>query len=258
MDRTPSWRARVGPTWPAWRVERPPGTCRVGVISMWPMFTATGAAIANPMASAMSARLREFVAFDEALADLRGSRHAHGRRCRSRRGQGRSRSRAPACRRRRCAAGATACSRRPWWRDRSSCRRSCMRLRSTQMLTTWPRSRATMPGTTRRREVEHGAQVDVDQQVDVLGVGVQELPGPVDARVVHQDVEVDLARSAPRAPAQVGHVHGVGDAAGARRRAVLSASPLRASAWTSRPSRRRRSTTAAPMPEEAPVTRAVL
>ena len=35
-------------------VDRPPGTCSVGVISMWPTLTAIGAAIAKAIASAMS------------------------------------------------------------------------------------------------------------------------------------------------------------------------------------------------------------
>ena len=52
-------------------VDRPPGTCRVGVISMWPMLTATGAAMAKAIASAMSDGLRQLEAFDEALAGLR-------------------------------------------------------------------------------------------------------------------------------------------------------------------------------------------
>ena len=43
-------------------VWRPPGTCSVGVISMWPMFTATGAAMAKAIASAMSVGLRQLEA----------------------------------------------------------------------------------------------------------------------------------------------------------------------------------------------------
>ena len=38
----------------------------------------------------------------------------------------------------------------PWWRGRSSCRRNCRQPAIELMLTTWPRSRVTMPGTTRR------------------------------------------------------------------------------------------------------------
>ena len=105
-------------------------------------------------------------------------------------------------------------------------------------------------------EMEHGAQVHVDKQVDVLGVGLKELLGPVDARVVDQDVELDFAPRGGERGA-VGHVHDMRDAAGALGKAFQRLS-LRAIAWTSRPSRRNRSTTAAPIPEEAPVTRAVL
>ena len=104
--------------------------------------------------------------------------------------------------------------------------------------------------------MQHRAQVHVDQQVDVLRVGLEELLWPVDARVVDQDVELDLvgepaepsssvtSMTCGMQPVRVGQ--------------SLQRFAERATAWTSRPSRQNRSTTAAPIPDEAPVTRAVL
>ena len=51
-------------------VDSPPGTCSVGVISMWPILTATGAAIAKAIASAMSEACGSSKPFDEALVGL--------------------------------------------------------------------------------------------------------------------------------------------------------------------------------------------
>ena len=42
-------------------------------------------------------------------------------------------------------------------------------------------------------EMQHGPNVHVDQEVDVAVLGLQELLRPVDARVVDEDVELDLA-----------------------------------------------------------------
>ena len=39
-------------------------------------------------------------------------------------------------------------------------------------------------------QVQHGAQIDVDQKVDILGVGFQEGFGPIDAGIVDENVEV--------------------------------------------------------------------
>ena len=62
-------------------------------------------------------------------------------------------------------------------------------------------------------KVQHGAQVDVDQQVDAVGVGLEQGTGFVDAGVVDQDVEGVLGEQLGQ-PGKVGHVDGVGDAAG--------------------------------------------
>ena len=105
-------------------------------------------------------------------------------------------------------------------------------------------------------EVEDRAQVDVDEEVDVGGVALQQPLRLVDAGIVDEDVELDLPRELGQGRG-VAHVERVGDAAGAlgeRRRARRRSGRGRG---PRAPRGARRSTTAAPMPEEAPVTRAV-
>ena len=45
-------------------------------------------------------------------------------------------------------------------------------------------------------QVQHRAQIHVDQQIDVPGLRLQEGFRPIDAGVVDQDVELDLAARA--------------------------------------------------------------
>ncbi len=60
--------------------------------------------------------------------------------------------------------------------------------------------------------MQHGADIDVDEQVDVLRQGLEQLARLVDARVVHEDIEVDRPAEA-RQGGRVGHVDRVGHAA---------------------------------------------
>ena len=238
-------------------VDRPPGTCRVGVISMWPMLTATGAAIAKAIASAMSAASRQLEALDEALADLRAVA-VH-----MREDVGRDAARADLGDADALAEGVDAQLARQHADRRLG--RVVGRVAAEVVGAGDRRDVDDMAAVARHHaghdqaaEVQHGAQVHVDQEVDVAVLGLQEGLRPVDARVVDQDVELDLAARAGRAPAVSRHVQRVRDAAGplgqlgrALRRCGRRRGPRS-------PSRQNRSTTAAPMPDEAPVTRAVL
>ena len=64
-------------------------------------------------------------------------------------------------------------------------------------------------------QVQHGAQVYVDQQVDVFRRGLEDRVRPVDTRVVDEHVERHFLRQ-PRQAGEVGHVEHMRDAAGAR------------------------------------------
>ncbi len=64
-------------------------------------------------------------------------------------------------------------------------------------------------------QLQHGAQIDVDQQVDAICVRLQDGAGTVDAGIVDQDVEWLVLRKLGDA-GEVGHVDRVRDASGAR------------------------------------------
>ena len=161
------------------------------------MFTATGAAIAKAIASAMSSASRQLEALDEALADLGavavhmgedvgrdaagadlGDAHAFAESVDA------QLARQHADRRLggvvgRVAAEVVGAGDRDDVDDMAAVARH-------------------HAGHDQAAEMQHGPEVHVDEEVDVLGVGLQELLRPVDARVVDEDVELDLA-SARRA-----------------------------------------------------------
>jgi len=60
--------------------------------------------------------------------------------------------------------------------------------------------------------VQHRAKVDVDQQVDTVGIGLEQGAGFIDTGVVDQDVEGVFGEQ-PSQAGNIGHVDGVGNAA---------------------------------------------
>jgi hypothetical protein len=60
--------------------------------------------------------------------------------------------------------------------------------------------------------VQRRAQVDVEDQVDVLGIGLEKRLGSIDAGIIDENVEIRLIGK-PRHPRQVRHIEHMRDAA---------------------------------------------
>jgi hypothetical protein len=104
--------------------------------------------------------------------------------------------------------------------------------------------------------MQHGTEIDVDEKVDVPLLRLEKLLRPSTpallTRMSNSTSPVSFASAARSVTSMVWGIQPV------RSASAWSASALRATACTWRFSRRSRSTTAAPMPEDAPVTSAVL